>query len=105
MMWSLGTFMCLFFVITLPGCLADIWNHGYRNKNIDRPSFLGLPDLLRGAWTRQSRDPSPEHRSPTVKRGDRYSINDLIAYLKGMVGSDEIYHTGRSTYVRWGAGG
>uniref|UniRef100_K1Q5J0 Uncharacterized protein n=1 Tax=Magallana gigas TaxID=29159 RepID=K1Q5J0_MAGGI len=54
------------------------------DRRNERPPFRGLPDIL---------------------RGDRYSINDLIAYLKGMVGSDEIYHTGRSTYVRWGAGG
>ncbi|XP_069138417.1 uncharacterized protein [Argopecten irradians] len=43
-----------------------------------------------------------------IKRGyqsKRYSLNDLIARLRAMVGSDEIRHSGRSSYLRFGAGG
>jgi len=32
------------------------------------------------------------------------SLNDLIARLRALAGRD-IYHTGKTTYVRFGAGG
>lgn len=104
-MWNFATVKCLVFILTLPGFLARIWDYEYMDRRNERPPFRGLPDILRELYHKHSQNVPPNRHIATVKRGDRYSINDLIAYLKGMVGSDEIYHTGRSTYVRWGAGG
>ncbi|XP_065945064.1 uncharacterized protein [Magallana gigas] len=84
---------------------SGMWDYEYMDRRNERPPFRGLPDILRELYHKHSQNLPPNRHIATVKRGDRYSINDLIAYLKGMVGSDEIYHTGRSTYVRWGAGG
>ncbi|KAJ8304528.1 hypothetical protein KUTeg_018111 [Tegillarca granosa] len=35
----------------------------------------------------------------------RLSINDLLKKLQAIYGRDEIYHNGRSTYMRFGPGG
>ncbi|XP_061174218.1 uncharacterized protein LOC133183276 [Saccostrea echinata] len=97
------TIKCLVFLVFLPGIFAFFWEKEYKQRP-ERQTYTILQDLLKES---RSRHLYPEQAQyiTTVKRGDRYSINDLIAYLKGMVGSDEIYHTGKSTYVRWGAGG
>ncbi|XP_062616331.1 uncharacterized protein LOC134278032 [Saccostrea cucullata] len=94
---------CLVVLVLLPGLLAFFWEKEYKRKS-DKQTNSILQDLLKESKSRHLYPDQTQHIT-TAKRGDRYSINDLIAYLKGMVGSDEIYHTGKSTYVRWGAGG
>ncbi|XP_048733145.1 uncharacterized protein LOC125649561 [Ostrea edulis] len=106
-MYSVLTAKCLVFLIMLPGLCALFWEREHGDRRLDRRTYLNLPNLLKESGSRHSKHLQQEQAQyiSTVKRGDRFSINDLIAYLKGMLGSDEIYHTGRSTYVRWGAGG